>query len=1233
MTRLVPSRPSYLLSALLLLLFPVSVPRASAQDGSPAPPIRVHALPAAPALPALAAEGPPSFASDLAERLAAARAAALAPRQPIPQPAPQSEVPAAAPLASRIGRDVRITTRPGVGTPVQIRGERLHPRAQTAAPGADPDLATAREFLGANRAIVGLDDPENELAPESRFSDELGLRHLKFEQRWKGLAVWPAELIVHLDRNGDVYLMDGAYVPTPRLPTTRPVLAAVDARRRALEAAGAGSRPEKSDPELLVFAPGNRRPRLAWSVSVEKSLEESYRVLVDAANGAVLARIPTVMSENVVGSGQGLGGQTLPLDVWNSAGTFTLLDTSKFMFDPTSQPPQIQTTRGGIFILDARNQPPTSTPQDLPDLFYITSNSPSSWSPADSVSAAWGLSETYDYYRARHNRNSLDGNGGTVVGAVRVGQGWHNAQWRSASNIMVFGDADTYAGSIDVVGHELTHGVTSHSADLVYQDQSGAMNESFSDIFGEMVENFVTGSNDWLIGSHLAAGGPLRNMANPAQFGDPARMSQYVNTTSDFGGVHTNSGIFNFAFYEVAAGLPGALGVRDAERIYYRALTVHLTKNSQFLDGRLACIQSAEEIFGTGSPQAQRVTQGFDEAEILSATPAPPPPTTPPVVGGDSLIFLARNGSNLVISRRESAFGDPPEGAFILSRAASEERPVVSGDGRLGFFVTADQDACFFLTDGTGDLACVNLPGTIASVAMSRDTNVYSFVLLDGGQRTNHIAVIDLSVNPPRTQDFTLVSPATEDGTTAGVLFADTLQFTANQRFLVYDAFNVLNLSDGSQTGLWSISAIDFATLQTYTLVPPTPGLDIGNPSIARTSDDFFTFEADRQSDGTAFLFAANVSTGVISSVVVNVRSGPLVPAYTGDDRGIVYSYPDAGAPTGRSLALEALLGDRLTPIGNPQTNYLLDGEEAVVYRRGIYTAPSGNCHSSSTALCLSNNRFQVTATFTTNQGQQGTGRAVPLTSDTGYFTFFQPSNVEVVIKVLNACSFSPRIWVFAGGLTDVATVLTVTDTATGVVKTYGNPQSTAFQPIQDTNAFATCFTGGIAPDGADAVSAESAWRDIARVLASPAAPVRTPSAADEPTGSPASGVPSVSPSETTAGCVADGQSLCLSGGRFRVQTSFRTPQGQSGSGNAVGITSDTGYFWFFQNTNVEMVIKVLNACSFSQRFWVFAGGLTDVEVTTTVTDTATGTVKNYVNKLGDAFKPLQDTNAFATCP
>jgi chitodextrinase len=278
-------------------------------------------------------------------------------------------------------------------------------------------------------------------------------------------------------------------------------------------------------------------------------------------------------------------------------------------------------------------------------------------------------------------------------------------------------------------------------------------------------------------------------------------------------------------------------------------------------------------------------------------------------------------------------------------------------------------------------------------------------------------------------------------------------------------------------------------------------------------------------------------------------------------------------------------------------------------FQTKIFEVTSGHpaCVASATRLCLDGNRFQVDVTWTTPQGGSGPGQAVPLTNDTGYFWFFSSTNVEMVLKVLNGCGLNQKFWVFAGGLTNVKVDVTVTDTMTGVAKTYHNPQNTAFQPLQDTGAFAC----GGSPRPASTASAASAG-----AAAAAAAPSSTPAVAPAAVAAP-----------TSAG------SLLLEGGRFQVDVTWTTPQGQSGTGQGVALTSDTGYFWFFNQSNVEMVIKVLNACSVSQKFWVFAGGLTNVKVAITVTDTKTHTVKHYSNAQGVQFQPIQDTAAFATCP
>lgn len=264
------------------------------------------------------------------------------------------------------------------------------------------------------------------------------------------------------------------------------------------------------------------------------------------------------------------------------------------------------------------------------------------------------------------------------------------------------------------------------------------------------------------------------------------------------------------------------------------------------------------------------------------------------------------------------------------------------------------------------------------------------------------------------------------------------------------------------------------------------------------------------------------------------------------------------------------------------------DDSSNLELRRFASTTP---CELSSEALCLGG-RFRVTTSWRTQAGEHGAGRAVQLTEDTGVFSFFDESNLELVVKTLDACSFNDRFWVFAGGLTDVEVEMVVTDTATGTSKVYRNPQKAPFQPLQDTSAFATC-------------------------------------AAEAPGGPPIEIPPPGLRPDPACGGGAD--ALCL-GGRFRVEVAWKREDGETGVGRPVRLTGDTGVFWFFDEANLELVVKALDACTLNDRFWIFAGGLTDVETAITVTDTRTGIAKTYDSPQKVPFRPLQDTDAFATC-
>lgn len=157
------------------------------------------------------------------------------------------------------------------------------------------------------------------------------------------------------------------------------------------------------------------------------------------------------------------------------------------------------------------------------------------------------------------------------------------------------------------------------------------------------------------------------------------------------------------------------------------------------------------------------------------------------------------------------------------------------------------------------------------------------------------------------------------------------------------------------------------------------------------------------------------------------------------------------------AFALLALTSTEATGTGSPARQSNIEAVYDLSVGADGQPATVAVCSTAATELCLNNNRFRVTMTFTASGQQAQTAQAVGLTSDTGYFWFFNSANVETVVKVLNGCGFNQRYWVFAGGLTDVGAVLTVTDTQAAVAKTYTNPLGTAFQPIQDTGAFATC--------------------------------------------------------------------------------------------------------------------------------------------------------------------------------
>ncbi len=293
---------------------------------------------------------------------------------------------------------------------------------------------------------------------------------------------------------------------------------------------------------------------------------------------------------------------------------------------------RLQQVTDGVITFD--NQ--TGAVGDFSNAIDITSSSTLFDSPTatSGVSAHWGAENMLSMLQDWFGRDSYDDAGATLTSYVNVSNNLVNAFWNGSE--MQYGEGDGVdfgpLVSLDVVGHEIAHGVTEFSADLVYRNEPGALNESFSDIFGEILEFYTTGTNDWLIGDELHfAGDGIRNFLDPNSDNQPDTYLGDLWWTSpgDNGGVHFNSGVQNKWFHILSEGEVGTndngddydvtgIGIEDAAQIAYRALNTYLSVNSQYQDARAAGVQAAEDIFGKNTPEHTATKDAWDAVGVYS---------------------------------------------------------------------------------------------------------------------------------------------------------------------------------------------------------------------------------------------------------------------------------------------------------------------------------------------------------------------------------------------------------------------------------------------------------------------------------------------------------------------------------------------------------------------------------------------------------------------------------------
>ncbi|WP_433231128.1 M4 family metallopeptidase [Actinomadura formosensis] len=463
--------------------------------------------------------------------------------------------------------------------------------------------------------------------------DRDGTSHTRMTRTYAGLPVLGGDIVVHQSASGAWRGSSGTLAKAPA--GSRPEVSARTAEKRAV------TRHRKADgsPALVVEArTADHRPRLAWRVqTIGKQADGTpSRIFtsVDAATGKVLLREETIRTE--AGDGKSLYTGTVPLETTKSGGTYQLKDP----------------TRGNTYTGDAGNQ------ADLCFLIWCFMRAPATvFTDADNhwgsgttadratvaVDAQFGTGMTWDFYKNVFGRTGIAGDGKGSFNRVHYDNGYANAFWDDSCFCMTYGDGDgTQLGpltSLDVAAHEMSHGVTSSTANLTYSGESGGLNEATSDIMAAAVEFYAGNSNDvgdYLVGEKIVLPGfgrpALRFMDRPSRDGNSADSWSTGTKNLD---VHYSSGVANHFYYLLSEG-SGAktingvsydsptsngstitgIGRDAATKIWYRALTTYMTSSTDYKGARTATLNAARDLYGSGSTQYNTVAAAWSAVNV-----------------------------------------------------------------------------------------------------------------------------------------------------------------------------------------------------------------------------------------------------------------------------------------------------------------------------------------------------------------------------------------------------------------------------------------------------------------------------------------------------------------------------------------------------------------------------------------------------------------------------------------
>lgn len=500
------------------------------------------------------------------------------------------------------------------------------------------------EAVHALRAQLNL-SPEEELKPLTQEIDRLGYVHQRYAQFYRNVPVEYGAYTVH-SRNGQVQAMSGELKPVKGISTT-PSLSASAALQKALTYVGAQTymwqvpeqevwlKKEKQNSRATFKPKGElvivenylstdkdrkHQPVLAWKFDVyaQQPLSRDY-IYVDAHTGEVVHKDPIIKHAAASASAATRYSGTQSITTDSYSGSYRLRDYSR---------------GSGIETYNCKTGTSYNSASDFTDADNNWTSGEYNNSAKDNAAldAHWAAQMTYDYFLAKHNRNSYDNAGAKIKSYVHYDKNYENAFWNGS--VMTYGDGATRFDaltSLDVGAHEIGHAVCSYTANLVYSYESGALNEGLSDIWAAAVEHYAAPNKSiWLIGEDIDKQRPsLRSMIDPNAEGQPDtyKGTYWYSGSGDNGGVHTNSGVLNHWFYILSEGKSGTndlgtsfsvngIGIENAARVVYRMESVYLTANSGYSDARTYAIAAAEDLFGEGSNEVIQVTNAWNAVGV-----------------------------------------------------------------------------------------------------------------------------------------------------------------------------------------------------------------------------------------------------------------------------------------------------------------------------------------------------------------------------------------------------------------------------------------------------------------------------------------------------------------------------------------------------------------------------------------------------------------------------------------